>query len=369
MNSIRPLPSAPHRACRRPAPLSPARCAHDGARRIGAEQFMRFGLVGGDRHRGKVGIFEASGSCCESFVVRFARRARRALTKPACRGSCAGHAPGSHRSRLFRNQRPRARHHRQCAAGDRLGGARHRHDCRFARRPMHRHCAGARPGAHRRALRGARRDYAVKAFQTGAPIAVRGIAVHPRFDPASYAASRATADIALIKLATPLTDLVRAGSPRGRAPRHRRRDAYRRRLWRHRRRHRARAGRAAHGKLTVTGKPGSLQIRLFDPATRNQRAGLGACTGDSGAPCSMRERRGRPGDRHCELVHRAGRRRRLRRPDRRDAAAALPRLDRRAPRRSSIRRLRHNAHFPQRVRLSSARATRRAIAGARPANK
>jgi secreted trypsin-like serine protease len=41
-------------------------------------------------------------------------------------------------------------------------------------------------------------------------------------------------------------------------------------------------GRAAH--LTVTGQPGSLQIRLFDSATRGQSAGLGACTGDSGAP-------------------------------------------------------------------------------------
>ncbi len=40
--------------------------------------------------------------------------------------------------------------------------------------------------------------------------------------------------------------------------------------------------RAAH--LTVTGQPGSLQIRLFDPATKGQTAGLGACTGNSGAP-------------------------------------------------------------------------------------
>ena len=36
--------------------------------------------------------------------------------------------------------------------------------------------------------------------------------------------------------------------------------------------------------LVATGKPGNLQIRLHDPATRGQRAGLGACTGDSGAP-------------------------------------------------------------------------------------
>ena len=36
--------------------------------------------------------------------------------------------------------------------------------------------------------------------------------------------------------------------------------------------------------LTVTGTPGSLQIRLIDIATKNQRIGLGGCTGDSGAP-------------------------------------------------------------------------------------
>jgi Trypsin len=37
-------------------------------------------------------------------------------------------------------------------------------------------------------------------------------------------------------------------------------------------------------KLVVTGQPGTLQIRLFDPATKGETAGLGACTGDSGAP-------------------------------------------------------------------------------------
>ena len=36
--------------------------------------------------------------------------------------------------------------------------------------------------------------------------------------------------------------------------------------------------------LVATGQPGSLQIRLMDPATQNERAGLGACVGDSGAP-------------------------------------------------------------------------------------
>ncbi len=37
-------------------------------------------------------------------------------------------------------------------------------------------------------------------------------------------------------------------------------------------------------RLAVTGKPGNLQVRLVDPATGGTRAGLGACTGDSGAP-------------------------------------------------------------------------------------
>ncbi len=127
-------------------------------------------------------------------------------------------------------------------------------------------------------------NYSVKAYQTGASIAVRTIALHPRFDLAAYAASRATADVALVKLASPLPDIVvpaalaaprrvavgetltiagfgvtRAGTDFGlRIPR--------------------------MAKLAVTGKPGSLQVRLYDNATRNRRAGLGACTGDSGAP-------------------------------------------------------------------------------------
>jgi hypothetical protein len=36
--------------------------------------------------------------------------------------------------------------------------------------------------------------------------------------------------------------------------------------------------------LIVTGQPGSLQIRLFDPVSRGLTAGLGVCSGDSGAP-------------------------------------------------------------------------------------
>ena len=127
-------------------------------------------------------------------------------------------------------------------------------------------------------------DYQVKAYQTGVAIPVRTIVRHPRFDYASYAASRATADVALLKLAAPLPDVVVpaalasprrvaagetltiagfgvtvAGTARG-------------------------LGQPRMATLSVTGKPGSLQIRLYDIATRNLRAGLGGCTGDSGAP-------------------------------------------------------------------------------------
>lgn len=126
--------------------------------------------------------------------------------------------------------------------------------------------------------------YSVKTFQGGPSIAVRGVALHPRFNAASYAASRATADVALLKLASPLAELVMpaklaparnaavgeeltiagfgvtaAGTARG-------------------------LGLPRMATLSVTGKPGSLQIRLYDLATRNRRAGLGACTGDSGGP-------------------------------------------------------------------------------------
>jgi secreted trypsin-like serine protease len=127
-------------------------------------------------------------------------------------------------------------------------------------------------------------DYQVKAYQTGGPIPVRTIVRHPRFDYASYTASRATADVALIKLAAPLPDAVIPASlaaPRRVAPGETLTIAgfgvtlagTARGL-----------GQPRMATLTVTGKPGSLQIRLYDIATRNQRLGLGGCTGDSGAP-------------------------------------------------------------------------------------
>jgi len=113
---------------------------------------------------------------------------------------------------------------------------------------------------------------------------VRTITVHPRYNPGDYAAGRVTADVALVKLAEPLPaeyvpatlaatrpvaagdrfvvagyGFVSQGSDKG-------------------------AGLQRTASLVATGRPGTLQIRLVDPATRDQRAGLGACTGDSGGP-------------------------------------------------------------------------------------
>jgi hypothetical protein len=44
--------------------------------------------------------------------------------------------------------------------------------------------------------------------------------------------------------------------------------------------------------LVATGQPGGLQIRLFDPKTKGDSPGLGACAGDSGAPV-FRDKDGR----------------------------------------------------------------------------
>jgi secreted trypsin-like serine protease len=114
---------------------------------------------------------------------------------------------------------------------------------------------------------------------------VATIARHPQFDLATLSAHRATADVALLKLATPLPATF-APAPLAAASRTVAvDDAFVVAGYGLATRGDGRSGgtlRAA--TLVATGQPGTLQVRLFDPQTKGEAAGLGACTGDSGAP-------------------------------------------------------------------------------------
>jgi secreted trypsin-like serine protease len=109
--------------------------------------------------------------------------------------------------------------------------------------------------------------------------------VHPQFSKATFAANRATPDLAMLKLAAPLPAKflpATLSAPRERVaagerfaivgygvttPRDNRSAAVLRRA-----------------DLIATGQPGNLQLRLVDPGTKGETSGLGACTGDSGGP-------------------------------------------------------------------------------------
>jgi hypothetical protein len=112
---------------------------------------------------------------------------------------------------------------------------------------------------------------------------VRMIARHPEFDVNAVLRHRVTADVALVKPTAPVANALAMLAPAnsrlspgdelvvmgyglavpgdGKS-----------------------GGKVRIATLAVTGHPGTLQIRLVDPLTGGRRSGLGACTGDSGAP-------------------------------------------------------------------------------------
>jgi secreted trypsin-like serine protease len=129
-------------------------------------------------------------------------------------------------------------------------------------------------------------SYRVIDYTTQPPrlISAQKVVTHPQFNMQAMNAHRATADVALLQLPSPVPGKSPAtlGAPRipimpgapftvagigatasGSG---------------------AGVGTVRAAGLVVTGKPGTLQVRLVDPLTQNARAGMGACTGDSGAP-------------------------------------------------------------------------------------
>ncbi len=129
-------------------------------------------------------------------------------------------------------------------------------------------------------------DYKLVAFDAARTPALKdtaAIAPHPEFDAGAALRHRVTADVALIKFSAPLqvtpAQLAPAGgnivlgdrfvvAGYGLAVRGEGKSG----------------GTLRTASLVATGQPGSLQLRLVDPATKGERPGLGACTGDSGGP-------------------------------------------------------------------------------------
>jgi secreted trypsin-like serine protease len=113
---------------------------------------------------------------------------------------------------------------------------------------------------------------------------IKVVAVHPAFNMEAMQAHRATADVALLQLETPAKGKTAAALGMPTIP-----------IMVGSRFTIAGIGVTVRGDgksggtirvagLVATGKPGTLQVRLVDPVGQGTRDGLGACTGDSGAP-------------------------------------------------------------------------------------
>jgi secreted trypsin-like serine protease len=114
---------------------------------------------------------------------------------------------------------------------------------------------------------------------------VRAVARHPQFNLRTLFAHRATADVALLKMAQPLPAAVVPATigDGARTPQFGETltiNGYGLAI----RSDGKSGGTLRAAALTITGRPGNLQIRLVDPVTGGARLGMGACTGDSGAP-------------------------------------------------------------------------------------
>ncbi len=108
---------------------------------------------------------------------------------------------------------------------------------------------------------------------------------HPQFDLRAMLAHRATADLALIRTREPLAQNVAPAPLAVAASAVRPGDLFVVAGYGVSVRGDGKTGGVARSAvLAATGRPGALQIRLIDPAANGERPGLGACTGDSGAP-------------------------------------------------------------------------------------
>jgi hypothetical protein len=129
-------------------------------------------------------------------------------------------------------------------------------------------------------------DYKLVAFGADRKPVLKDIAAmarHPQFDAEAALRHRVTADVALLKFPGTISPAPIPVGPAGLkvAPG----DPFLVAGYGLARPGDGRSGGTVRtATLVATGRPGTLQIRLMDPVTQNKRPGLGACTGDSGAP-------------------------------------------------------------------------------------